>query len=455
MITAPDNHTISSTLTSLLETNNLDEISLEQLLCYAVSPTNHEKLLEDIRELIRQTTRTEAEEFLLWRRVGLHWDTNGTANSIVLERRANRGTRRQITSILGQAVTQASSAINRVFLISTNDPLSPLWEAGLPNTLKIICPANIDNRQGQVVFQATGGRLTFPLVPHGIPSQAQALTNDIGWAKDNIIWLRFNPFINPQNNNRFTAAREAARTEVLASVITSALPYLTLSNQQEEINAAWTQAVSYATSILRLAQSSSTPFITRTRDLVTEHRQALSRVEEIQAQLQEAEDRRQVTETALETTETLFEAAKQHAKIFVNNLTDQITKVQDMPQVDKVRLLSTPQHISRLEITTNPLYLNCGEAGLRNLGKITFTLPINGNEDPLFPHATSHPIHPSFGPARRPDLAAVSVPLAMALGAGQLQTATSLLCGLLARPHPTGSNEFPAPPEGSRAGFQS
>jgi hypothetical protein len=456
-LVAPDNTAVTASCVALLNENNLDQLTVPQILSHAASSSNYEKSVDAVCEIIREVTQTDSEEWLLWRRVGITWQSRGNTNIIFANDRGTNSTERKATEILDNAILAVQTPefhVSRSVLITTGQPYAPIWDTGLESTLKIICPFGTPT-SGELIVRSPGGRFTFPLHVMEAPANGVALDNNMGWVVGNTIYLRFHPFFDTRNQ-RFTAARAEQRVAFLVAVLRGAIPHLSLTAAEAVIADSWKGIIEYATLSLQMAKETAAPLVREVQSISTTHRQTAARLQELEDRLRAAQENHQAAQTALEGTDALVEAQKQRAQAFLEHLHNQCNNIEQMNQVASVKIVQGHGYprTKNVEVITHPLNVACGENGLRSIPGIRFTIPIDGNEDPSFPDSHTRPVHPLIT-GGRVDWSAISIPLATAIGSQQLQTATSLICGLLSRPisDQVDSQRFTAVASG-RAGFQ-
>jgi hypothetical protein len=406
-----------------------------------------------LREIaaVRNGDRLNSDCWPLWKGLGLEHllSYHHERTSVLLLPRAigNYG----ITRRVGDAFAEACAHANRLgVLIMTVAPHSRIWDDGPEKVLRVICPSR------PALSHVSGARARARLAGMSVvldddimtqPVSASALivgvgthSRVIGWAEDNKIWLRFHPFL--ASTGRLSAADLTRRINLLKAVFDLAAPHLQAPNaHQNEVVSAWLSAIRQAESTISLAALTAATAPIDENGIRSRLANARFRTIELEQELEDARARALSAETEALAIPTLLRARNKQIKNALLSVEEQLEGVRALAQVQTAHLITLNQNLS-LCVKTHPLVLDCAAAGLREVGPLSFSLPIGRSGDPLFeaPH-----LHPALNDDGGFDWTTISLPLAQAIGSGDLKAAVAAVCGVLARPLELTTSSLPLP----------
>lgn len=396
--------------------------------------------------------QAETVDWPLWRNLGLRFIRSGRALVVQASEIGNTSATTRVAEVFSQALTEAGW---RGALVTTSVPTSAVWRDGPSGWLRLVCPP-LSTSEADERVQISGFRLPLSAeleLPGFTPVRLGRRT--IGYAAANTLVLRCHPFLTP--GGRLTASRPAPRVQLLSQLLALAAEHLpdVHTDSEQDPTAAWEQATRYAHRCLQLVRQESGHFDNQIIPLREQQREAHTKLNDLAARLEAAQREAAAADERASVLPQLERARSTRLVSAVTQMDTQYEAVLALPQVASARY-ADEQWTVALDVTTHPLVLDCGRDGHRRVPGVTFRLPIHPLGDPSFPPTSRRAPHPAVNHSMQMDWSAVSVPLAQALGTGDLRAATAIVCGLLARPLarlPRNRSSFRRAVDDARPGF--
>jgi hypothetical protein len=443
VLVAPSEQEIFARTRELISSGTVDSgTDLAYLSAETLTGAAAEPALVAALDLARQGNNVNSHSWPLWEALALHPTLhNNRAAVLHVPSLGTYAVSRRVVTALAEAVAQADRGAT---LITTAQPYSTVWDDGPTDWLRFICPPLSVGALTRARFAGMLLTLTDMAAPTE-GSELRAGSHIIGWAHGNKIWLRFHPFLS--SRGRLSSADAARRIALLRQVLALAQPHLSQpqADESEHLDA-WQTALRVGNWSIAFARVAATAIPVSAQDnLQNRHERAQTQVADLETQLALAREIARTAEDEALAIPSLKRARALLVDTALANIDEQLQTVRALPQVHSVDL--TPPQSGRLQltVTTQPLIVDCGSDGLIDAGSVTFSLPVQRSGDPILS---------SVHPAGQLDWTPVSLPLAQAIGSGDLRSAIATVCGVLARPLAAANvTSLPRAPADARPGY--